>query len=540
MVAGEAPARAPGSAVATSGSGGRTVLELARGLDNAGGAESISLARLPFAVRRELMFWLALLLDRTAGGDPLRQRRLVAESLDHLPGRPDLQLWAMIALGTPCGARAVSLSEHLRWLHRALDLLARLPEAALKAQMLGQVAAILVTVGDPAWRRLADRMLAQTGQAPSGMAEVAAYQAVGSGACYAGHNDLARRLLAAAHQRAVTTRDRRTERRTVARLALLDYCHGRWQGLRDRAERLATDLSENSTARLEADNVDARVEMEAVAGCLALAEGDLDQARVRLAGTVESATRAGLGDLLPIPGNALVRLAIALADGERALETGQRLAAAVERRGAWAPYARLLPALAQAMVTAGRGSEVLGLLNQVRDRIRGLDVPLGPAATDRVQGLVTEQARQWLPAAAHFCAAADRYEPLGCRYEAAQSREHAAECLFEAGDPRAGRTLRAAAATYQHLGASWDLARAYRTAARFGLPLLAAHRQGRRCQGDQLSPRQQQVAQLAAAGLTNDEIARRLSLSARTVDKHIGAALRRLGLHSRRSLAHYL
>lgn len=514
MVAGEAPTRDPAN---------------------------ISLARLPSAVRHELMYWLALLLDRT-GGDPVRQRRLIAESLDHLAGRPDLRAWAMIGLGTPCRVRVAPLSEHLRWLYRVLDVLPRVPQPALRVQMLGQVAMILVAVGDPAWRRLADRMLAQIGpEAPSppewssgaevpSRAQVTAYQEVGSSACCAGHHDVAQHLLAAAYRQAITARDGRAERRALAGLALLDFCHGRWQGLRDRADRLATDL---------ADDLHVGVEVAAVAGCLALAEGELDQAWLRLDGAVDSAFGAGREDLLPIPGNALVRLTIAHADVDRALETGQWLAAAVERRGAWAPYAWLLPALAQAMVTAGRTGEVLPLLDRVRDRLRGLDVPLGPAATDRVQGLVAGQARQWLPAAAHFRAAADRYEPLGYSYEAAQSREQAAECLFEAGDPRAVRALRAAAATYRHLGASWDLARAYRTANRFGLPLLAA-RQRHRCQGDQLSPRQRQVAQLAAAGLTNDEIARRLSLSARTVDKHVGAALRKLGLHSRRSLARYL
>jgi DNA-binding NarL/FixJ family response regulator len=48
------------------------------------------------------------------------------------------------------------------------------------------------------------------------------------------------------------------------------------------------------------------------------------------------------------------------------------------------------------------------------------------------------------------------------------------------------------------------------------------------------------VAHLAAAGRTNEQIARDLFLSPKTVDKHVGAALRKLGLRSRRSLAHRL
>jgi DNA-binding CsgD family transcriptional regulator len=73
-----------------------------------------------------------------------------------------------------------------------------------------------------------------------------------------------------------------------------------------------------------------------------------------------------------------------------------------------------------------------------------------------------------------------------------------------------------------------------------GLPLPASYRGGRRGYGDQLSPREREVAQLAAAGLTNQQIGRHLYLSPKTVDKHLGAALRKLGVHSRRSLVHHL
>jgi DNA-binding NarL/FixJ family response regulator len=48
------------------------------------------------------------------------------------------------------------------------------------------------------------------------------------------------------------------------------------------------------------------------------------------------------------------------------------------------------------------------------------------------------------------------------------------------------------------------------------------------------------VAQLAAAGRTNQEIARELFVSPKTVDKHLSAALQRLGLRSRVDLARHL
>ncbi|WP_342673231.1 MULTISPECIES: helix-turn-helix transcriptional regulator [unclassified Streptomyces] len=50
-------------------------------------------------------------------------------------------------------------------------------------------------------------------------------------------------------------------------------------------------------------------------------------------------------------------------------------------------------------------------------------------------------------------------------------------------------------------------------------------------------PRQAEVAQLAASGLTNREIAATLHLSPRTVEQHIVRAMRKTGALSRRGLA---
>ncbi|WP_228565891.1 response regulator transcription factor [Nocardia sp. SYP-A9097] len=50
-----------------------------------------------------------------------------------------------------------------------------------------------------------------------------------------------------------------------------------------------------------------------------------------------------------------------------------------------------------------------------------------------------------------------------------------------------------------------------------------------------LTSRQQDVLDLLCAGLTNAEIAEYLVLSVRTVDHHVSAILRRLGVHNRRA-----
>ncbi|WP_049660109.1 helix-turn-helix transcriptional regulator, partial [Kitasatospora sp. MY 5-36] len=53
---------------------------------------------------------------------------------------------------------------------------------------------------------------------------------------------------------------------------------------------------------------------------------------------------------------------------------------------------------------------------------------------------------------------------------------------------------------------------------------------GRRGYGERLSPRERQVAALAAQGAANQDIARALFLSTRTVEHHVASALRKLGV----------
>jgi DNA-binding CsgD family transcriptional regulator len=61
--------------------------------------------------------------------------------------------------------------------------------------------------------------------------------------------------------------------------------------------------------------------------------------------------------------------------------------------------------------------------------------------------------------------------------------------------------------------------------------------QGRRGSADRLTPTELQVAELAAAGLRNTEIAARLFLSGKTVEANLSRIYRKLGVRSRTELA---
>jgi DNA-binding NarL/FixJ family response regulator len=61
----------------------------------------------------------------------------------------------------------------------------------------------------------------------------------------------------------------------------------------------------------------------------------------------------------------------------------------------------------------------------------------------------------------------------------------------------------------------------------------------RRGAADQLTASEQQVADLAAAGLRNSEIAAKLFLSGKTVEANLSRAYRKLGVRSRTELANH-
>jgi DNA-binding CsgD family transcriptional regulator len=134
----------------------------------------------------------------------------------------------------------------------------------------------------------------------------------------------------------------------------------------------------------------------------------------------------------------------------------------------------------------------------------------------------------------------------------ALAHRHAAALM--AGD---GPALDAVAEDFAGLGAHLLAAEAGRAAAvahrREGLPGRAAGSAGRAAgwlrlcgdpaaptlpalDGPELTPREQEVVELAAAGWSSRSIAQRLDVSVRTVDNHLGRAYRKLGTTGRDEL----
>ncbi|MCU0260250.1 MAG: helix-turn-helix transcriptional regulator, partial [Ilumatobacteraceae bacterium] len=121
---------------------------------------------------------------------------------------------------------------------------------------------------------------------------------------------------------------------------------------------------------------------------------------------------------------------------------------------------------------------------------------------------------------------------LGSPYEQARTDLVAGVLERRMRRKRAARELLAGAAdTFERIGAPTWAGRARAELGRVGVRVRAP---------DQLSESERRVAELAAAGRTNREIADALFLSVRTVESHLGVTYRKLGVRSRTELARVL
>ncbi|HET9171351.1 MAG TPA: LuxR C-terminal-related transcriptional regulator [Actinospica sp.] len=136
--------------------------------------------------------------------------------------------------------------------------------------------------------------------------------------------------------------------------------------------------------------------------------------------------------------------------------------------------------------------------------------------------------------------AAGYLREAGLRLYAASALEDAAGLFAQAGDSRRARaTLAEALDGYEELGATWDARRAASRLRGYDVRLGVRGSRARPDDdggGTRLTATEQRVAELAAEGYSNPDIAFRMFLSKRTVDTHISNILSKLQIGSRREI----
>ncbi|XVV00672.1 ATP-binding protein [Actinosynnema sp. CA-248983] len=470
--------------------------------------------RLATSVRGEVRLYRALLLVRRIGR--IREGRAELErAIGELADRPDLVARAGAALSMPyLGTVPVVELDHWRErteAHRATG--------ELRIALLANVVGSRLHQGDLAW-------LAEVpGDADTlgGQQHLARLRCNVADACvWLGHLDLGSRFLrdglalaAGSGAPFVVSTGRTTEAR-------LDWVTGRWSGLAQRARGLVEEYR---------DVTSMAGELELVLGWLAAARGD----RVAAAGHFG---RTGAHD----PGDAILPVAVSGAAGlasillERDEVAGaavevERALAAVRRTGCWVWVGFLAPVAVAVCVSAGRVAEAGRLVDEVAEGVGDRDVPAVLAALAQCRGVLARERGDRAAAVGCFREAVARYEAMPAPYFAGLAREQEASV---SGAEQAVEVFMDLAASFDALGASKDAARC-----RHALHTLGGAgpaRRGRRGYGNELSPREAEIARMVAAGRTNRAIAEELFLSSRTVEQHVARLFRKLGISSRAQL----
>jgi LuxR family maltose regulon positive regulatory protein len=214
------------------------------------------------------------------------------------------------------------------------------------------------------------------------------------------------------------------------------------------------------------------------------------------------------------------RLALEAGDALRAAELADRVLRALpdERRLARVPA---LEVAIRSRAARGELDQARGALAELRDVASHVATAPLMAAADLEDGVLAAAAGEHERARTLLEDAVDGFERAGGPYDAALARIELAAALAALGRPAdAAREAASAATSLDELGAATEADRARRAMRRHGL-----------------SPREREVLELLADGLTNRQIADRLVLSEHTVHRHVANILRKLRVPSRAAAA---
>ncbi len=277
--------------------------------------------------------------------------------------------------------------------------------------------------------------------------------------------------------------------------------------------------------------------MQAFARCLCSLvhawQGDADAARAEAAQGVAGSGRSGWKVRIPWALSALAMLDLSLGDPRGAAATLRPLLAEVEARGVGEPFVCFfLPDGIEALTALGEleRAERLTALLEARGREYGRVWAIATGA--RCRGLLLAAAGDLDGALAALERAVQAHAQLAMPGELART-------LLALGRLRRRRREKQPAAD--------ALAEALAEFERIGAPLWAAQARAELARArpvhptaGELTATEHRIADLAAEGLTNREIAARLFISPKTVEANLAKVYRKLGVRSKAELARHM
>jgi DNA-binding CsgD family transcriptional regulator len=282
------------------------------------------------------------------------------------------------------------------------------------------------------------------------------------------------------------------------------HLHGAWQDAIEEARR---------ACRRAAEGLDQKPPAAAF-----YQQGEVHRLRGEFAAAEEAYRHASRGGLEPQPGLALLRLAQGRPDAATA---AIRLVAGATT--GWLRRTRLLPAYVEIMLAVGETREARDACRELEETAERLDTDVLTAFAAHARGAVDLAEGDARAALGPLGRAWRAWERMKMPYLAARVRVLMGLAHRALGDDDgSGLELDAARAAFELLGAAPDLARIDALAR----PAPSASPRG-------LTRRELQVLRLVATGKTNRAIAALLSLSEKTVDRHVSNVFAKLDVSSR-------
>ncbi|MGW7537597.1 ATP-binding protein [Amycolatopsis sp. NPDC054798] len=480
--------------------------------------------RLSRTHRGQIRLSRGLLLIRQAGSiEAARtQIELAVHDLGH---RPDLAGRGIAVLGQPWFG-ATPVAEHLRWLDRADEAVANTTDRTLVLTLLANSLPSRLQIGDPDALAAMDAVSPAVSSAEQQRQLARLHANVADACAWIGHYRRAGSMVRSAIELASDCGAPYLIGIARSTGVHADWLTGRWDGLEDKARALLAEHREL---------LPMSGELSLVLGLLATARGERDRAAAHFAAVGPDEPENAVTPVVLAAHTGIASMLLSHSEHEAAAARADRGLELLRAKGIWAWSGELLPVAVEAYCRVGRTGAAAALADEAEQEVRHLDAPLAAVALLVCHGLLSAHHGDHAHAVKFFHEASEGYDRLPAPYPAALAREQLARSRLATGEPGAAESFPDLAEEFARLGATRAAARCRHTHRATGA--VAPSRRGRRGYGNELSPREQDVARLLADGHTNREIAEVLFLSRRTVEQHVASVLRKLKVASRGELA---
>jgi ATP/maltotriose-dependent transcriptional regulator MalT len=470
-------------------------------------------------------------------GQPIRARALyvIAEtwSLERLDAAIPLLEEALACVGDDAGlgaqletslamiAIAMANPAADRHLRRAVELAELADEPGLLAEAIALRALSRLSTGQGLDEEALERALALEDPDREVPFQLCPSMNVAQAYEFTGRLDQARGLLVGLRDRIAARGQESDLAFVLVQLAATAWLAGDLEGAESKADDALRVASLTGEELFRAFALVVRAPVRAI-------RGDADGSRVDAADALAISEGIGWAHGASQARWAQAFLALSEGDPRAAVRTLEPVIATVEALGVYEwPVAIAVPDAIEALVATGELARAAGLTAAFADSGRRFDRPWALAISGRCRALLDAASGELASAQAAAERALVEHQRLPMPFELGRTLLVLGQLQRRRGERRAAReSLQQALALFEQLGAPRWAEKTRAEARRIGVRHAPA----------ELTENERLVAELAATGLTNREIAAEMFVSRRTVEANLARAYRKLGVHSRAEL----